>query len=192
MFTRIFTSVIDRVGKRCHRQGVRNFIQDSANKPSDAISQSQNSEVKLSRKERVINYFKMVKYDYTEALKEVTDFYKAKPVKAGVYSTLLGLGLYASYTNPDERSFWDNFIVSAQDLSLVGDRVRSPGSQQLVDYVSRAYNAGLVRRLNLGVASLIWVDNYDEVEPINFYIDTGCFPRVQCIGNAATTTELKL
>ena len=130
----------------------------------------------------------MVKYDYTEALKEVTDFYKAKPVKAGVYSTLLGLGLCASYTNPDERSFWDNFIVSAQDLSMVGDRVRSPGSQQLVDYVSRAYNAGLVRRLNLGVASLIWVDNYDEVESLNFYFYTGCFLRVQYFKKADTKT----
>ena len=130
----------------------------------------------------------MVKYDYTEALKEVTDFYKARPVKAGVYSTLLGLGLYASHTNPDERSFWDNFIVSAQDLSLVGDPVRSPSSQQLVDYVSRAYNAGLVRRLNLGVASLIWVDNYDEVESLNFYFYTGCFLRVQYFKKADTKT----
>ena len=115
----------------------------------------------LSKKEMVINYLKMVKHDYTEALKEVTDFSKAKPIKASIYSALISFGLYAAHTNPDERSFWSSYVVNSQELSLLGDPIRNPGSSRLVDYVSRAYNAGLVRRLNLGVVSLMWVDNYD-------------------------------
>ena len=162
MFAKMISSVSRKSKLPLHntRQSVRNFIQEA--KPSDAISaETQNTEVKLSRKEKIINYFKMVKYDYTEALKEVTDFYKAKPIKASVCSALVSFGLYAAHTNPDERSYWDNFVVNSHDLSLLGDPIRNPGSQRLVDYISRAYNAGLVRRLNLGVVSLMWVDNYD-------------------------------
>ena len=164
MFAKVIFSLSRRSRLPPHntRQSVRNFIQDSQPKPSDAISaETKNAEVKLSRKEKIIEYFKMVKYDYTEAMKEVTDFYKAKPFKATVYSALVSFGLYAAHTNPDERSYWDNFVINSHDLSLLGDPIRNPGSQRLVDYVSRAYNAGLVRRLNLGVVSLMWVDNYD-------------------------------
>ena len=165
MFVRFIStagSINGRLSRISTRGTVRNFIQESGSKPSDAISaENKNAEVKLSRKERIINYFKMVKYDYSEALKEVTEFYKVKPIKAGVSTALVAFGLYAAHNNPDERSYWDNFVVNSQDLSMIGDPVRNPGSQRLVDYVSRAYNAGLVRRLNLGVASLMWVDNYD-------------------------------
>ena len=173
MFAKIISSISFKNKLPLHftRQTVRNFIRET--KPSDAISaETQNAEVKLSMKEKikgkirdapknVTNYLKMVKYDYTEALKEVTDFYRAKPIKASFFSTLVSFGLYAAHTNPDEKSYWDSFVGNSQELSLLGDPIRNPGSERLVDYVSRAYNAGLVRRLNLGVVSLMWVDNYD-------------------------------
>ena len=118
MFAKVIFSLSRRSRLPLHntRQSVRNFIQDSQPKPSDAISaETKNAEVKLSRKEKIIEYFKMVKYDYTEAMKEVTDFYKAKPFKATVYSALVSFGLYAAHTNPDERSYWDNFVVNFVD-----------------------------------------------------------------------------
>ena len=59
---------------------------------------------------------------------------------------------------------WFGWILSdgCQELSQVGYQNRNPASQRLIDYVSRAYNTGLVLRLNLGVCSLMWVDDYDE------------------------------
>lgn len=175
MFAKIISSVSfkSKLPLPHTRQSVRNFIRET--KPSDAISaetQNAEAEVKLSMKERikgkirdapknVTNYLKMVKYDYSEALKEVTDFYRAKPIKASFFSAVVSFGLYAAHTNPDEKSYWDSFVDNSQELSLLGDPIRNPDSERLVNYVSRAYNAGLVRRLNLGVVSLMWVDNYD-------------------------------
>ena len=141
------------------RLNVRTFIKDSASKPVAEITN--NAEVKLSRKERLINYLTMVKTDYREALREVTDFAKRKPLKATLLSSVLGVGLYANRTNPDEKSFRENFLRNCQDLSQVGDPVRSEGAEKLHDYLSRAYNAGLLRRLDFWVGSVIWVDDGD-------------------------------
>ena len=146
---------------------VRQFIK----KPAEEVVAE--TEVKLTRRQRlktwfksrpgaVKNYLKMVKEDYSEALKEVTDGARARPVKASIYASILGFCLYANHLNPDELSFKENYISNCQELSQVGDPIRNPASQRLIDYVSRAYNAGLVRRLNLGVCSLMWVDDYDE------------------------------
>jgi len=112
--------------------------------------------------ERLKNYFKMVKYDYIEALKEIKDFGVEKPFKALVTGSLLGFGLYANLNNPDEKAFRENFLINGQELCQVGDPIRNPASQNLQDYVSKAYNAGLLRRLNLGVCSVMWVDDYSE------------------------------
>merc|ERR1711874_462425 len=144
------------------RLNVRTFVQDSASKPPAAAEITNNAEVKLSRKERIINYLTMVKTDYREALREVTDYAKRKPIKATILFSALGVGLYANHTNPDEKSFRENFIQNCQDLSQVGDPVRSQGAEKLHDYLARAYNAGLLRRLDLWVCSVIWVDDGDK------------------------------
>jgi len=155
-------SVSCRLGRRSQtvRQSVRQFIQDSASK-QPAAAESIQTEVTLSRKQRVIDYLTMVKNDYREALREVTDYGKKKPLKAALLSSLLGFGLYANRTNPDEKSYRENFLLNCHDLSQIGDPVRSDGAEKLHNYVARAYNAGLLRRLDLVVCSLIWVDNQD-------------------------------
>ena len=157
-------SISRTLGRRTVRLNVRQFIQDSASKqkPPAAAGESVEAEVKLSRRERIVNYLTMVKTDYREALREVTDYGRRKPVKATFLSSLLGLGLYANRTNPDEKSYRETFIQNCQDLSQVGDPVRSDPAGRLHDYVARAYNAGLLRRLDLVVCSLIWVDNQDK------------------------------
>ena len=144
------------------RLNVRTFIRDSANKPSASAEIANNAEVKLSKKERIVNYLTMVKTDYREALREVTDYAKRKPIKTTLLSSLLGLGLYANHTNPDEKSFRENFIQNCEELSQVGDPVRNEGAEKLQNYLARAYNAGLLRRLDLWVCSVIWVDDGDK------------------------------
>merc|ERR1719483_1747087 len=52
--------------------------------------------------------------------------------------------------------------IKPHELCQVADPIRNPASQNLQDYVSRAYNAGLLRRLNLGVCCVMWVDDYDK------------------------------
>merc|ERR1712080_54545 len=109
---------------------------------------------------RVKNFWLGVKNDYTEALKDFKNEAVAKPVKSSIYSALIGFAGYCWIHNPDEESFKDSFMTNGLDLSLIGDPIRNPRSQNLHDYVSKAFNAGLIRRLNLRVCSIIWVDDY--------------------------------
>lgn len=44
----------------------------------------------------------------------------------------------------------------------VGEPIRNPVSVQHIKWLEQCYNEGLIRRLNLGILSLIWLDNYDR------------------------------
>lgn len=45
----------------------------------------------------------------------------------------------------------------------VGESVRNPKSECHVKWIGQCYNEGIVRRMNLGVISLIWLDDYDKM-----------------------------
>jgi len=149
-------SVLTSLRSPTFRSNVRSFI------PEPKVPPPGTPEVKLGRMERIKNYLKMVKHDYIEALKEIKDFAGEKPFKATIYGSLLGFSLYANRNNPDELNFREHFLQNGHELCQVADPIRNPASQNLQDYVSRAYNAGLLRRLNLGVCCVMWVDDYDQ------------------------------
>lgn len=45
----------------------------------------------------------------------------------------------------------------------VGEAIRNPKSEQYLQWLGQCYNEGIVRRLNLGIVSLIWLDDYDKM-----------------------------
>ena len=45
-------------------------------------------------------------------------------------------------------------LSGINETQQVGDGIRNPRSQRLQDYVVKADNAGLLRRLNLGVVNI--------------------------------------
>jgi len=106
------------------------------------------------------NFWLGIKTDYTEAMLDFKKDAQAKPVKSAILGAFAGFLLYCNQRNPDERSFHQNFMENGLELSQVGDGIRNPRSQRLQDYVVKADNAGLLRRLNLGVASVMWVDDH--------------------------------
>jgi hypothetical protein len=65
----------------------------------------------------------------------------------------LGGGIYCNRHNPGEREYFTNFIANGLDLIQVDDSLRNNGSDSLHNYIARAYNAGLIRRLNMGLFS---------------------------------------
>ena len=52
------------------------------------------------------------------------------------------------------------YTTDSIELCSIGDLVRSRQSDDHIQSLLRAYNYGVVRRLNLGVVSLIWLDDY--------------------------------
>ena len=86
---------------------------------------------------------------------------KEKPAKSVFYlSSLAGIG-YLIKTNPNEQSFRGEILECSNELLLLGDAIRNPNSNDHVQDLIEAYNAGHIRRLNLGVCTLMWRDNYD-------------------------------
>ena len=44
----------------------------------------------------------------------------------------------------------------------VGESIRNPTAVEHIKYMDECYNMNTVRRMNLGIFSLIWIDNYDS------------------------------
>jgi len=105
------------------------------------------------------NYCLDLARDYKVTLQEITAL-KNKPVKAAFIVTTLASTGYCVKTNPTELDYKIVYMNSGLDLLEVSDTIRSSGSENLYNYISKAYSANLIRRLSLGIGCIIWVDDY--------------------------------
>lgn len=110
----------------------------------------------------IVNFWKNVATDYKEATLEIVKGCKAKPVKATFY-TFLGSSLfYFNQTNPcSEQDFKELYTQAHHELTLVSDSNRNSKTQKHFDRVNKAINSGTLKLTNLGIATLVWEDNYD-------------------------------
>ena len=99
--------------------------------------------------------------DYKEAGQDILKDMKDKPLKSAFYIGTLSTLIYFCRHNPTEDSFREQLQNNANDLLLLSDLIRNPVSDSHVQKLISGYNEGVVRRLNLGVCSLMWLDNYD-------------------------------
>ena len=118
--------------------------------------------LKGGRIERYVNYWKGVKTDYKEAIKELGQSCRERPIKASIIGATCLSALYANRHNPDEKSFNDLLVNINNDLTMVSDLCRNNSSTQHQFEVVRAQNAGTLRYWNLGLFSIIWKDNYNS------------------------------
>ncbi|XP_011256208.2 mitochondrial import inner membrane translocase subunit Tim29 [Camponotus floridanus] len=112
--------------------------------------------------ERWANYWHTLYKDYKGVAIDAVIDCKKRPVRAAIYTTFLGGCFYSSRCNPDETTFREQLIQSSIKLIQVGEPIRNPVSVQHIQWLEQCYNEGLVRTLNLGILSLIWLDNYDK------------------------------
>ncbi|KAL6257951.1 hypothetical protein P5V15_011549 [Pogonomyrmex californicus] len=112
--------------------------------------------------ERWAKYWHGLYIDYKDVAFDVAKDCRERPVRAAMYITVLGACFYSNRHNPDETMFREQLIQSSTKLIQVGEPIRNPISVQHVKWLEQCYNEGLIRRLNLGVLSLIWLDNYDK------------------------------
>lgn len=100
--------------------------------------------------------------DYKDVAFDVAKDCRERPARAAMYIILLGGCFYSNRHNPDETLFREQLIQSSIKLIQVGEPIRNPVSVQHIKWLEQCYNEGLIRRLNLGILSLIWLDNYDR------------------------------
>lgn len=112
--------------------------------------------------EKWAGYWKALFRDYREVGRDVCKFAREKPVRASLYGGLAGAIVYCAKRNPDETTFFEHLRLHNTDMVLVSDECRSPISSQYVTFLERCNNEGILRRLNIGIASVLWLDNYDR------------------------------
>ncbi len=107
-------------------------------------------------------YLLGIAHDYRDVAKETLRDMKKHPIKSTFYISTLATVTYFSKHNPSEDSFREQLQCNANDLLLLSDLIRNPAADQHTQRLVSAYNEGTVRRMNLGVCSLMWLDNYDK------------------------------
>ena len=65
-------------------------------------------------------------------------------------------------TNPTEDAFRERLTQNNNQLMLIGDPIRNPYTDKHMTKLNEYCNAGLMKCLNLGVCSIMWVDNYPK------------------------------
>ncbi|XP_076756409.1 mitochondrial import inner membrane translocase subunit Tim29 [Xylocopa sonorina] len=137
------------------------------NSVNDAISQTKSGEVAKKAKESFLErwavYWKNLYADYKEVAVDTAKDCKEHPVRTSIYASLLASCVYLSRHNPSECTFKDHLMQNTMKIMQVGEPIRNPVSEQYVKWLAQCYNEGIVRHMNLGVISLIWLDDYDKM-----------------------------
>jgi len=73
----------------------------------------------------------------------------------------IAAAFYCASTNPTEISFRDTVISMSNEMALIPKSILNTAAANHITFLESCYNQGIVRRLSIGVASFIWLDNYD-------------------------------
>lgn len=136
-------------------------------------------------------YWKNLYIDYRDVAIDVVKDCKAHPILASTYGScryhlyfnmnnsyltvvryfchfnyinillVVALLVYLNKHNPDETSFREHLLQNSIRVMQVGEPLRNPISEQHIKWLQNCYDEGIIRRMDLGIISLIWLDNYD-------------------------------
>ncbi|XP_006612790.1 mitochondrial import inner membrane translocase subunit Tim29 [Apis dorsata] len=108
-------------------------------------------------------YWKNLYIDYKESALGAAKDCKEHPIRTSIYFSLLASCVYLYRHNPDECTFKENLLQNTMKIMQVGEAIRNPISEHYVKWLGQCYNEGIIRRMNLGIISLIWLDDYDNM-----------------------------
>lgn len=112
--------------------------------------------------EKWIQYWKGLITDYRDVFLGVIQQSKERPIRAAIYGGLTTSMVYSFKHNPKETDFIEQLRSHNIKMVMIDPVCQNPVSSQYLTFVERCYNEGIVRRLNLGIFSLLWLDNYDR------------------------------
>lgn len=112
--------------------------------------------------ERWKQYWESVAKDYYESTMGIGTYVKENPIKSSLATVITGCAYYCASTNPDEYSYRSRLIDSTNSMLYVPPTVRNQSTVKRLEYLEKCYNAGVVKRLNLILFSVIWVDEFND------------------------------
>ncbi|XP_031638590.1 mitochondrial import inner membrane translocase subunit Tim29 [Contarinia nasturtii] len=129
--------------------------------------------------EKWMLYWKGLVSDYRDVFMDVIKQAKEKPIRAAIYGGLGASTVYSFKHNPSESDHIEQLRTYNTKMVLVDPVCQNKVSSQYLTFVERCHNEGIVRRLNLGIVSLLWLDNYDRA--LGLYKATCSFTRPELI-----------
>lgn len=112
--------------------------------------------------EKWMQYWKGLVTDYRDVFLGVIQQSKEKPIRAAIYGGLGGAAVYSYKHNPNETDFIEQLRLYNIKMVLLDPVCQNRVSSQYLIFLERCYNEGIVRKLNLGIFSLLWLDNFDR------------------------------
>ena len=118
--------------------------------------------VKQSLSKKLSTYLKLVYADYKEVFLDLYKGSKKHPIRSSLYFLTAGGLFYLTKHNPDQTTYRNQLIESSEKLILVSKTIQNPKSLNYLQEIEKYYNEGVIRRLNLILFSIIWIDNNDN------------------------------
>ncbi|KAG7300172.1 hypothetical protein JYU34_015721 [Plutella xylostella] len=112
--------------------------------------------------EKWADYWKNLFIDYRQMLQDLRTDIQDDPKKAFLWTTGLTTAFLLARNNPTERDFKDSLKMIANEVILVSDDCRNPASIEHVRYLDTCYNEGLIHYRSLGIASVMYVSDYNN------------------------------
>lgn len=107
-------------------------------------------------------YWRSLCRDYRDVIVDVGKHIKEKPVRSSIYGALGASAIYLYKHNPSETDFIEQLRLHNANIILVDQSCHNLISSQYLIFLERCYNEKIVRRLSLGIFSLLWLDDYDR------------------------------
>lgn len=128
---------------------------------SQKIETSVESE-KVPVLEKWKRYWQDLLKDYSDVFTETIENGKKSPRKTFLTCSVLGLTAICFKTNPDFMDYRDSLLQHSNELLLVAKPIRNPKTEKFITSIEACCNMGILRRLNFGLFSVLWFDNYGE------------------------------
>lgn len=146
----------------------RSFITNKMKNKYDTLKGNVSSKITFPDKfkgtilEKWGKYWRQLMIDYKDVFVDLGKEIKNKPIKSSIYFSVAGTILYCTKNNPKEIDFIDQLRKYNTEMILVDESCHNTISSQYLTYIERCYNEGIIRHMNLGVISILWIDNYDK------------------------------
>lgn len=147
---------------------VRSYVRRRATEKLQRISDRIDAAFTLPAKyqgtvvEKWAKYWTQLGVDYRDVAFGIVRQSVAKPVKAATYAAIATSAYYSAQNCPSEVEFLQQLRQLNAELVLVHESCQNPVSTEHFQTMQRYLNQGRLRYLNMGIMSLMWVDDYDE------------------------------
>jgi hypothetical protein len=118
--------------------------------------------VKLTYRQRFINYVKVIIADYKDVGVHTVEQIKLYPLKTAAYF-IVGCTFYGAYkTNPSYLNYHSSLIEASNEMIMIGGSVRNKSSEKYLDNVIKLENLKLLEHKDYLFFSLIKRNNFNE------------------------------